>query len=122
MGFGYPPKLVQQPVAPIFNSIPPNSIVQQFRSNNSVAQVLAPNTPELWLLKFLPLTYHHSHFLATILDFTSYFSPWLFWGLHSFLQLGCFGLDHFIWTLRTTPIQLVSVLFIAVLYIVPNLI
>ena len=34
----------------------------------------APNSPELLLLKFLPLTYHHSHFLAATLDFTS----WLF--------------------------------------------
>ena len=28
------------------------------------------NSPELLLLKFLPLTYHHSHFLATTLDHT----------------------------------------------------
>ena len=33
-----------------------------------------------------------------------------------------FLLFYSIWTLRTTPIQLVSVLFIAALYIVPNLI
>ena len=33
----------------------------------------APNSPELLLLKFLPLTYHHSHFLAATLDFTSFF-------------------------------------------------
>jgi len=26
------------------------------------------------LLKFLPLAYHHSHFLAAILDFTSFFT------------------------------------------------
>ena len=31
------------------------------------------NSPELLLLKFLPLTYHHSHFLAATLDFTSFF-------------------------------------------------
>ena len=42
------------------------------------------------LLKFLPLTYHHSHFLAATLDFTSFFTiaflraahffySWLFW-------------------------------------------
>ena len=34
---------------------------------------LAQNSPELSLLKFLPLTYHHSHFLAATLDFTSFF-------------------------------------------------
>ena len=33
-----------------------------------------------------------------------------------------FLLFYSIWTLRTTPIQLVSVLFIAALYTVPNLI
>ena len=48
------------------------------------------NLPELSLLKFLPLTYHHSHFLAATLDFTSFFTiaflraahfftAWLFW-------------------------------------------
>ena len=35
---------------------------------------LAQNSPELSLLKFLPLTYHHSHFLAATLDFTSFFT------------------------------------------------
>ena len=34
----------------------------------------AQNSPELSLLKFLPLTYHHSHFLAATLDFTSFFT------------------------------------------------
>jgi len=37
---------------------------------------------------YLPLAYHHSHFLAATLDFTSFFTL--------FLQLGCFGLDKFI--------------------------
>ena len=32
------------------------------------------NSPELSLLKFLPLTYHHSHFLAATFDFTSFFT------------------------------------------------
>ena len=41
---------------------------------NLVPLVSAPNSPELSLIKFLPLTYHHSHFLAATLDFTS-FSP-----------------------------------------------
>ena len=36
--------------------------------------VLALNSPESSLLKFLPLTYHHSHFLASTLDFTSFFT------------------------------------------------
>jgi len=31
------------------------------------------NSPELSLLKFLLLAYHHSHFLAATLDFTSFF-------------------------------------------------
>ena len=31
------------------------------------------NSPELLYLKFLPLTYHHSHFLAATLDFISFF-------------------------------------------------
>ena len=44
------------------------------------------------LLKFLPLTYHHSHFLVATLDFTSFHHS-LFEGYTLFLQLGCFGLD-----------------------------
>ena len=52
--------------------------------------VLASNSPDLSLLKFLLLTYHHSHFLATTLDFeyffilgflgaALFFTTWLFW-------------------------------------------
>ena len=52
------------------------------------------NLPELSLLKFLPLTYHHSHFLAATLDFTSFFTI-AFLRAALFLQLGCFGLDLF---------------------------
>ena len=48
------------------------------------------NLHEFSLLKFLPLTYHLSHFLAATLDFTSFFTiaflraahfftAWLFW-------------------------------------------
>ena len=60
---------------------------------------LAQNSPELSLLKFLPLTYHHSHFLAATLDFTffftiaflraaHFFTAWLFWiRFHLFLYL-----------------------------------
>ena len=51
------------------------------------------NSPELSLLKFLPLTYHHSHFLAATLDFTSFFTIAFLRAAHFFLQLGCFGLD-----------------------------
>jgi len=32
----------------------------------------APHSPELSLLKFLPLAYNHNHFLAATLDFTSF--------------------------------------------------
>ena len=53
------------------------------------------NSAELSLLKFLPLTYHHSHFLAATLDFTSFFTlaffgaaffftDWLFWFRYHF--------------------------------------
>jgi len=36
------------------------------------------NSPELFLLKLSLLTYHHSHFLTTTLDFTSCnISSWL---------------------------------------------
>ena len=34
----------------------------------NLVPLLAQNSPELSLLKFLPLTYHHSHFLAATLD------------------------------------------------------
>jgi len=50
------------------------------------------NSPELSLLKNFPLAYHHSHFLVATLDFTSFFTM-AFLGLHTFLKLGCFGLD-----------------------------
>ena len=51
------------------------------------------NSPELSLLKFLPLIYHHSHFLAATLDFTSFFTIAFLRAALFFLQLGCFGLD-----------------------------
>jgi len=53
---------------------------------------LAPNSPELSLLKFLRSAYHHSHFLAATLDFSS-FSQQQSWGCTLFLQQGYFGLD-----------------------------
>jgi len=48
------------------------------------------NSPELSLLKFLPLAYHHSHFLAAILDFTSFFTTG---AAHFFYSWAVFGLD-----------------------------
>ena len=51
------------------------------------------NSPELSLLKIIPLTYHHSHFLAATLDFTSFFAIAFLRAALFFLQLGCFGLD-----------------------------
>ena len=50
---------------------------------------LAQNSPKLSLLKFLPLTYHHSHFLAAILEFTSFFTIAFSRAALLFLQLGC---------------------------------
>ena len=52
----------------------------------------APNSPELSLLKLLPLTYHHTHFLAATLDSTSFFTIAFLRATLFFLQLGCFGL------------------------------
>ena len=45
------------------------------------------NSPELSLLKFLPLTYHHSHFLAVTLDFTSFFTIAFLRAAHFFYSL-----------------------------------
>ena len=45
------------------------------------------NLPELSLLKFLPLTYHHSHFLAATLDFTSFFTIAFLRAAHFFYSL-----------------------------------
>ena len=47
----------------------------------------AQNLPELSLLKFLPLTYHHSHFLAATLDFTSFFTIAFLRAAHFFYSL-----------------------------------
>ena len=56
--------------------------------------VLAQNSPELSLLKFLPLTYHHAQpFLGRHLGFHIFFHHSLLEGRTLFLQLGCFGLD-----------------------------
>ena len=45
------------------------------------------NLPKLSLLKFLPLTYHHSHFLAATLDFTSFFTIAFLRAAHFFYSL-----------------------------------
>ena len=49
-------------------------LIMTIQVNTAICLVLAQISPELSLLKFLPLTYHHSHFLATTLDFTSFFT------------------------------------------------
>jgi len=57
------------------------------------------NSHELSLLKFLPLAYYHSHFLAATLDFTSFFTT-AFLGASHFLHLGCFIFQqqlHYTW-------------------------
>ena len=48
---------------------------------------LAQNSPELSLLKFLPLTYHHSHFLVATLGFTSFFTIAFLRAAHFFYSL-----------------------------------
>jgi len=45
------------------------------------------------VIKFLLLTYHHSHFLATTLDFTSFFTMAFLRAAHCFYSLAVFGLD-----------------------------
>jgi len=47
------------------------------------------NSPELSLLRFLPLACHHSHFLAATLDFTSFFTT-AFLGATNFFTAGLF--------------------------------
>jgi len=54
---------------------------------------LAPNSPELSSLKFLLLAYHHSHFLAATLDFTSFFIMAFLGAVHLFYSWAVFGLD-----------------------------
>jgi len=64
---------------------------------------LVPNPSETWrkqhkftwiaLLKILPLAYHHSHFLATTLDFTSFFTM-AFLGLHPFFTAELFWIRY----------------------------
>ena len=51
---------------------------EKFNNNNSgefcAKTKWHKNSPELLFLKFVPLTYHHSHLLAATLDFTSFFT------------------------------------------------
>jgi len=50
------------------------------------------NSPELSLLKFLPMNYYHSHFLAATFDFTSFFTL-AFWGHTPFFHSLLFLID-----------------------------
>ena len=54
---------------------------------NFVPRPSSTNSPELLLLKFLPLTYHHSHFSAATLDFTSFFTIAFLRATHFFYSL-----------------------------------
>ena len=51
------------------------------------------NSPELLLLKILPLSDHHSHFWAATFDFTTFSCCFFLHGPHLFLQFGCFCVD-----------------------------
>jgi len=64
---------------------------------------LAPNSPELLILKFSPLT------LATTSDFTFFHHAW---GHTLYLQLGCFGLDFTNCMLQSRPIPSFGGLFL----------
>ena len=71
-----------------------------FNNNNSGKFVLPPptgnrhqNSPELLLLKILPLSDHHSHFWATTFDFTTFFMLLFFAWAALFFQFGCFCVD-----------------------------
>jgi len=51
------------------------------------------NLPEMFSLKFLPLSDHYSHFWAITFDFTTFFMLPFLHGQHFFLQFGCFCVD-----------------------------
>jgi len=53
------------------------------------------NLPELLLLKILLSIYHHSHFLAATLDFTSFFTMTFLGAAHFFYSWAVFGLDYY---------------------------
>ena len=48
------------------------------------------NSPEMLLLKFLPLPDHHSHFWATTFDFKAFFMLPFLHGLHLFFTVWLF--------------------------------
>ena len=62
-------------------------LITTVRVNFGAAWSIAQNSPELSLLKFLPLTYHHSHILAATLDFTSFFTIAFLMAAHFFYSL-----------------------------------
>ena len=71
-----------------------------FNSSNSGKFVLPSptgnrhqNSPELLLLKILPLSDHHSHFWAATFNFTAFFMLLFFSWAAPFLQFGCFCVD-----------------------------
>ena len=76
-------------------------MVKKFNNDNSgefcAKTKQHKNSPELSLLKFLPLTYVPSQpLLGRHLGFHIFFHHSLFEGRTLFLQLGCFGLDKYI--------------------------
>ena len=80
--------------------------VNNFNNDNSGEFCAASqNSPELSLLKFLPLTYHHSHFLAATLDFTSFFTIAFLRAAHFFYSLAVLDkisfLFVFVWDFLT---------------------
>jgi len=65
------------------------------------------NSPELSLLKFLPLVYHQSHFLAATLDFTTFFTTG---ATHFFYSWAVFGLDRIITLMKQSLRKLNTVI------------
>jgi len=66
---------------------PKKAIVKKDAKSKVAAKTT--NSPELSLLKILPLANHHSHFLAATLDFTSFFTM-AFLEPHTFFTAGLF--------------------------------
>jgi len=58
-----------------------------------VEKAIQINLPKLLLLKFLLLAYHHSHFLAATLDFTSFFTMAFLGAAMLCYNWAVFGLD-----------------------------
>ena len=74
-----------------------------FNNNNSGEFVLFPltgnwhqNSPDFFLLKFLPLSDHRSHFWATTIDFTTYFMLLVCMGCNFFYSLAVLCRFHFL--------------------------